>query len=221
MVKKFKREIKKFYGFLENKKNFALTRFGDGEWAALKGSYKCIEWSTKDPKFIQELHDSFVYQDPSYYVGVYSPETIEKSKQPLENLTFATVFVNSNYGYFLSHYLPLFHSSKSTHFIGPSKKGIPFELKNYFGIPPKNAWKERNKISDFLMSFIDHSKTRNEIFLFSAGPLSNVLIHRLWKEFPNNIYMDIGSTLNPYIGSALRKYHNPQHENRKKVDQWT
>ena len=48
--------------------------------------------------------------------------------------------------------------------------------------------------------WIHKEKTQDCLFLFSAASLSNLLIYELYKEFPNNTYMDIGSTLNPMVG---------------------
>jgi len=40
------------------------------------------------------------------------------------------------------------------------------------------------------------------IFLFCCGPFGNILCHRLTEANENNTYLDIGSTLNPFLQSA-------------------
>ena len=40
------------------------------------------------------------------------------------------------------------------------------------------------------------------VFLFCCGPFGNILCHELTEYEPNNTYLDIGSTLNPYLKSA-------------------
>ena len=50
-----------------------------------------------------------------------------------------------------------------------------------------------------MSEWISKNKIENHLFLFSAASLSNLLIYELYKKFPNNIYMDIGSTLNPML----------------------
>ena len=47
----------------------------------------------------------------------------------------------------------------------------------------------------------------NHLFLFSAGSLSNLLCHELYSTYPSNTYIDIGSSLNPFMGFPLdRRY---------------
>ena len=43
------------------------------------------------------------------------------------------------------------------------------------------------------------------LFLISAGPLSEVFIHKLYKSNPNNIYIDVGSSIDPYIKNRLSR----------------
>lgn len=42
-------------------------------------------------------------------------------------------------------------------------------------------------------------QTENELYLLCAGPFGNILSHNLWSNNKNNTYLDIGSTLNPYL----------------------
>ena len=56
------------------------------------------------------------------------------------------------------------------------------------------------KIVEEMKDWATEVKPTNHLFLFSAASLSNLLIHELYKEFPNNTYLDVGSTLNPLLG---------------------
>jgi hypothetical protein len=41
----------------------------------------------------------------------------------------------------------------------------------------------------------------DSIFLFCCGPFGNIIAHRLTEHNDKNTYLDIGSTLNPYLKS--------------------
>ena len=63
---------------------------------------------------------------------------------------------------------------------------------------------------------------KDSLFLFCAGPFGNILAHQLFESNPNNIYMDIGSTLNPWLQSEGFKrdyYINGYFAGRSKDDE--
>ena len=54
----------------------------------------------------------------------------------------------------------------------------------------------------------------NHVFLFSASSLSEVLIHELYKVNDKNTYIDVGTTLHPYMGLDIaRDYLKAYHQN--------
>ena len=50
------------------------------------------------------------------------------------------------------------------------------------------------------IAYLQNSQPKDKLFLFSAGPLSNILIHQLFKKYPNNTYIDIGSCMDNQHG---------------------
>ena len=48
--------------------------------------------------------------------------------------------------------------------------------------------------------YISDNNIKDHIFLFSAATLSNFLIYELYKDFDQNQYIDIGSSLSPLLG---------------------
>ena len=79
------------------------------------------------------------------------------------------------------------------------------------------------KKKDHLKALLDLKASLNEeiIFLIAAGPLSNILIYEMWRSNRNNIYLDIGSTLDPIIfNRQSRGYHMPDHPHRKFTNKW-
>ena len=77
--------------------------------------------------------------------------------------------------------------------------------------------------------WIQENGIKNHIFLFSASSLSNILCHELYKDFDNNQYMDIGSSLGPYLRlegwKGTRTYlhtfwSNPNNPPPQEIDVW-
>ena len=65
-----------------------------------------------------------------------------------------------------------------------------------------------------MTEWISQNDIRDHVFLFAASSLSNMIIHEGYKDFPNNTYMDIGSSLNPMIpGIGSRRAYMGQLNN--------
>lgn len=86
-----------------------------------------------------------------------------------------------------------------------------------------NCVKYWEKNREHFRGILDVTASLNErtIFLVAAGPLSNIIIFHMWNVNRNNIYLDIGSALDPVIfDRASRGYHKAEHPDRKVVDKW-
>jgi hypothetical protein len=215
-MKDFKNEIHRFLELLQSNKHFALARFGDGEMIALRKETIASgygEWMTNGPEPQYEiarslLSKSFTYRDPNYYVEIVCPccqgqanfqNMKDVSGQPEENLTFANIFVNSNYKFFVDNFIPEF-KKKDIVVIANSKSqvdNLPFPC-TFIGVG-YNAW-----VTDLaVIDYIKNMQSTNKIFLFACGPLGKILTQSLWEDNQNNTYLDIGSTLHPWLGSDI------------------
>ena len=76
---------------------------------------------------------------------------------------------------------------------------FPLNLKKDFRIGSNCHVNDTVLISE-MSKWVKENNVKDHLFLFSAASLSNLLIYELYKQFPNNTYMDIGSTLNPMLG---------------------
>jgi len=54
-------------------------------------------------------------------------------------------------------------------------------------------------VIDDVEKYVEENNIEDHLFLVSAASLTNLIIHRLFSKFPNNTYLDIGSTLNPLM----------------------
>jgi hypothetical protein len=97
------------------------------------------------------------------------------------------------------HTLPIFYS-KDCVFVGHEKANLsrlPFFVKD-FRVGYNAMINDYGKIED-IKNWIRENKIENHLFLFSASTFSNLAIYELFKEFPNNSYVDIGTCLTPMM----------------------
>lgn len=244
------RTEKSFAGdlFLFNKKlksheNFSLVRFGDGEMVVING--EAIDYSRKDngehkyspgdsqdEKYRKILTDSLTYKNPQYFVGLPCRCCVgdencdhlrEQSAQDEKQLTWANIFVNANYPVFLERTVPLF-SERTVNLICHEKSKedqLPFEVKKDFRIGG-NAWVEDyGHCLTELREYIKNTECKDEVFIFCAGVLSNMLIYQLSKMYPDNTYIDAGSVFDSMMGlGETRKYLQGSKRRLKKVCVW-
>lgn len=235
-MKLFNEEIKKFEQKLINKENFSLARFGDGEMIAMKGDTIASgygEWMTNGSDVRYEyarnlLKKAFQFQDPGYHVGIACPCCVgqenfvrmkNESGQPDDQLTYANVFVNSNYSYFLEKFIPIFQSREIVLVANKTinTQNVPFS--GQFIPVGYNAWIDNLDLVDQLRNHDFH----NKLFLFACGPLGKILAQQLWEHNKNNTYLDIGSTLHPFIGGDIniRGYYQQDSFHSKLTCKWS
>jgi len=207
-MKIFRDEIEKMYNRLISRIPFAFSKYADGEWAAMNsvplfnGEFKSDENTEKSRDM---LRASFCYRDFGYYVGISCPccqgisfyHMKQASGQPEENLTFANIFVNSNYSFYKEKFIPEYGNWKVNIIANEASDvtKLPFKVQRFFPIKV-NAWVENLDLIDQLKLL----QTEGELYLFCAGPFGNILAHQLWNHNKRNTYLDVGSTLNPWLG---------------------
>ena len=201
----FSEAIEYFHHKLERGDKFALGKFADGEWGAIKGTRFAPangEWQANggDPAFVlarQELINALRYQHPDYYTAICPcyTEAIAFSGQPATNITYANIFVNANYPYYKEHFIKLYQKRKVwlvTH-KDTQLDCLPFPVERFFPID-YNAWIANRTLPEEILA----EEPEGKLFLFAAGSFANILVHKLWEKNKNNCYLDVGSTLNPW-----------------------
>jgi len=204
------KELKLIYNKIKNKDPFALIRFGDGEKniinniACKRKGFSFDPGDIRDRKFQAELTDSLWYKGTkNYFVGIKDKEM---EKEVNGTIIDPMIFVNENYLEFLHTLVPLFNDCM----LIINKKGklnkLPFRPKHVMLI--KNTFWRYVDAYIFDIGVNYHLNKQNiQIVLVAGGAWSNVLIYKLWKRNKNCIYIDIGSTLDPFIfGKKTRKY---------------
>ena len=228
-MKYFREEIENLLEKLKSGEKFSFSKYADGEWMAMlevNMNNKEFEVTEDTKKASKELRKSFCFKDENYFVGISCPccnakhhyGMKEYSYQDEKNLTFANIFVNSNYDFFVKNFVEEF-SNHSVHLVANEKsniKNLPFEVEKFYPVG-FSAWINNCNLIDEIIS----EKHEDKLFLFCAGPFGNILAHRLWEANKKNIYMDIGSTLNPWLESEGFKRGYFSGPDRNQVCVWS
>ena len=212
-MKDFRQDLIGIHERLKQKKPFCFSKYADGEYKILKNEAitNCDNWTFSPEEHKREhslLLESFKYNHPDYIVGISCPccqpeKHVQwmRNTPETKNLTWANLFVNSNYSYFLEEIIPIFSNWDKEIFLFANEQGVtktlPFKVSQYFPINMK-AWQD-----PFLSHWIDlgekkAKETKGALFLFAGGPLGNILSHKLHQANPDNTYLDIGSTISPW-----------------------
>ncbi|WP_196139505.1 glycosyltransferase [Aliikangiella sp. G2MR2-5] len=241
--KSFPEELKKFNQMLKDQQQFSLVRFGDGEMMVINGeaidlSKKCngehkyTPQNEDDEKYRKILEESLLFKNSQYFVGLpcrccVGDEHCEKlrvqSRQDESQLTWANIFVNANYPAFLEETVECLKLNTNNIVCHQDADiaQLPFEINQNFRVAG-NAWvNDYDRLLKELTEYIENSRVENEVFLFCAGVLSNMLIYQLSKQFPNNTYLDLGSVFDSIMGlGKTRRYLEGSRRRLKKVCVW-
>lgn len=222
-MKSFSGDFDYFLKKIQNKQPFALSRNNDGEMIILNNQFidltsKCNGEFIYDPKnpahtkFRQQLLDSATHKGENYYVGIacrccVGNEKHEALKALTEqdeiHLTWGNIFVNGNYNRYVFEILPYFALYDIIMVVNHKSNfdNLPFKNKIIERVNiGTNAWIDDTHEVEFMKSVLIEKKYKNKLYLFAAGPFSNILIHELYKIEPDNTYLDIGSTLDNLMG---------------------
>ena len=226
--KEFSAELEKFAQKIEQEQSFAFARFNDGEMKILFGDIFDVAKNRIGNTYIPNdeaaerqrtlLKESVQFKSDGYYVGIVCPcceqeidfyRMKELSGQREDHLTWANVFVNSNFPAFQSRVSPLF-SGKTVVFIGNTladHSGLPFPVAKNFAVGD-NAWvNDYERLLPEISTYIDSEQVSDAVFIFCAGVLSNLLIYKLYDQYPNNTYLDLGSVFDVELGlGKTRRY---------------
>jgi|TARA_R100000152_G_C6776273_1_gene205275 hypothetical protein len=122
--------------------------------------------------------------------------------------TFATVFINANYPRFMNEIVPIIKdrpivlvtNENCTH------DALPFSnIVKVFNIGSNCIVNDFN-LPDEINEWIEENNIENTIFLVAASTLSNFIIKDCFFMNPQNTYIDIGSSLSPWMGLDGWKY---------------
>lgn len=208
---------------------FAHARYADGEIALSMGrgvgrgsqATEVDKWQAPNQmtKLGKEILESLSHTEPNYYYAISCDTSsisdknylLSKIKQSREYITFANLWINGNYNLFLEK---IRNHKRPTIIIG-NQEGengkFPFEVENYLGFG-NNCVETWEAYSDDIKNMLNEGfgKISGKTVFISVGPMSEAIIHHLWKINPTNQYIDVGSALDEYVhGRKTRPYMIP------------
>lgn len=182
------------------------------------GPYQIPDFKHFNPNVHTEyrlkLIDAFKHKQKHYYKGISCSCCVGKENFDWQlnlhggdddSLTWANLWVNGNYPYFILHTLPILYS-KNCVFVcneNANLNRLPFVIKD-FRVGYNAMINDYHKIED-IKNWIRDNNIQDHVFLFSASTFSNLAIHELYKDFPNNTYIDIGTCLTPLMGMPTER----------------
>jgi len=215
IIDSFKGDIKFLFNKLKDKDKFSFSKYADGEFEILvnRKITNADRW-TFDPSIHTEIRNelirSFLFKEDGYYVGISckccQPErnvNWMREEVGTDNLTWANIFVNSNYTFYKENFLPEYSNHDIILFAREDARinDLPFRVEEHIPIT-RHAF-----IDNFdIVEKFPIEKYQDKLFLFCAGPLGNMLAAKFWEKNKNNIYLDVGSTLNPFLTESNRGY---------------
>ena len=206
-----------------------------------KEEYKLFD-PVKHGFYRDRLIDSLKYNAINYYKGLPMRQSCSAFGGDFDNmieiaggdspyLTFANLFNNANYTLFISEMVPIFESKNVVMIVNENANlsRLPFQVKKDFRVGSNCFVNDYGLIED-IKEYVS-AGINGYVFLVSAASLSNLIIHQLFEIYPQNTYIDIGSTLNPIMGMTgwtgtrtyLNQYWHPNGD-RSQLEQkdiWT
>jgi hypothetical protein len=185
----------------------------------------CDKWTfTEGGRLQKDLLAAIQTVDANLFIGIpcdtcnlpwnctkeiYS-DFVDRFKVPIAQRTYANIFGNSNWQTFAD----FIKAHSGFYCITSGTKINDINVKGVYPIDDKlvNRWDvEADGVTDGLLRFIEGKK--EELFLFSAGPLSKVWIPMCMKANPSNMYVDVGGALDIFTkGVSSRYYTTEGHE---------
>lgn len=227
-MKDFKQEFVKMKNRILSKENFSFLRYGDGEHALITNTsvlkdtqaYLVDNWhyeGTSPTRLGKKLYESLFIDSSKVFYGIptytQKPETyayfIERLKVPYKNITYADLFINSNFNNFVDFIKN--ELNESIVLIANKSCDVStlktFTLKEFFPVPDNCVDFYETNAEKFEQSLEHLAKYTNTLFFISAGPLSEIIIAYLFKLNSNNRYIDVGSSIDFFTkGKVTRPY---------------
>jgi GT2 family glycosyltransferase len=240
----FRGDLIKVINKLNNNIPFTLTRFGDGEMMIIEnipidlskkhhGEHAFNPKESKYQKLRIEMIEAIKYKSSNYYVGLPCPTCVgsEKSKKMYNyceqsdlNVTWATLFGNSNYDTFEIEF-PKALKNKEIVIVCHKNAKLTYFHNNGFKIIKEfrvgaNAWYNNYEM---IIDIVEYSKTLppNTVFLFMAGTFTKICIYKMHEQRQDLFLIDIGSSLDLKLSlGETRNFFKKNHKNRKKECLW-
>ena len=200
-----KNEYEKFWRKIQRGENFALSRSADGELGLMLGrEMKGIDgWAASQgvTNLGKALLETLQIDDPNFYYGVSCPCCDSAAyywylrHTNSSNITFSNIWLNANFKAFQSDFQNLERDAVLiTNWRGKDKKFGRLNVKKHYVVSDDCVKFYEEDCENLIRQIIaDFGHEKNLFYVISAGPLSCVIIAALFKNNPDNCYIDFGS----------------------------
>ncbi len=220
------KEFDRFWDKIEKRENISILRFADGERAIMMGkSVTAQEGGWASPNYVsklgKDLLKSLEINDNRVYYAISCPCCDNaayywySTRISNINITFANLWINANYTKFIKSFEKLQREAIIiTNFRAERKKIGNIKILKYYSVGDNciDFWEKEGErlISEIKKDFGDK---KDLLYVVSAGPMSEPIISELFKNNPDNCYIDFGSSIDKYYrGKITRPY-----EDRKSI----
>lgn len=227
MIQNFDVDLHLLYDLINGDKPFAFMKFADGERMLIEAkavgvetqAYREDKWFAPQMQTLlgKDLRLALQNEDPNVYFGIscdccdpvgkeYLWSLIKNKKQ---NITFSNIFVNANYPLAVDFLQSIKEPINLIANYVTDVDKFPIKVKDFLPVPDNCAVFYESYKYYFLKTLDRFKNITNELFIVSAGPLSEVIINYLWKINPNNKYVDVGSAIGEWVhGRPIRDFSN-------------
>ena len=197
-----------------------ITTFRGKEF---KTSYPKLDSKRFDPNAHQnirsDLLESAMFQGENYYKGIpTSHNNAIKDREFMlrlnggfdSNMTFADLFLNSNYLLYRKLLVPEFNKFKNIYIIANYRANPVAHLKTAEHIKvPDNFFATYDECIKSIMHQL-LAVENNSLVLCSASSLTNIIGYRLYKQRCDITFLDIGTSINDLLSlpNNTRVYHS-------------
>lgn len=196
---------------------FAFMRWGDGEIRAVMGDNQPnCDGHDRKGALVDGLCSVLVdqHEKQTLYMGYQSTRHSSAYRPFITNTYSGIKWSNADilhqastdgvFEDFLLVFSELFDEGVSTMLLsGNEKLYNTIEISTFIQLKPQNSF-FKHSLTELENHIIKHDP---DVVLFAASMASNVWIAELWKKYPNKIFIDVGSVLDPYAGVVSRAYH--------------
>jgi hypothetical protein len=172
----------------------------------------------RDKYITDAVNAAYKHKQKNYYVGLscrccVGDEDCDWMKEQRgdddEYLTYSNLFVNQNYLRFLKYMVPEFKKRKCVVVCNENSnidglRNIGIDVVKSFSIGT-NAIVNNFNLPEEIEKWIDDNEIKDHTFLLAATSISNLIAHRCFSKNPNNTFLDVGSTLNKFLGMAVAR----------------
>ena len=237
-MNKFETDFNFFTEMILSDKNFSYARYADGEVGLMKGAkisvgsqaYHVDRWQSPEYKTLvgDDLLESLNHIEDNYYYAIsahtdnINDYNFLRERIKTDNITFANLWINANYQKMKEFYTNL---KKEVYLIcnhKATKESYPFPVAEIFPFPDDCIAYWIDNSEDYLKQLLEYvTQIENKTFFVSAGPVSEILIDRMYKANPNNQYIDVGSSLDEFThGKMTRPYMDSSSQYSKEISEF-